>query len=133
MTAHHPANAFDVIVVGGGPAGAMMGWALATEGVHVAILERAGVPREKVCGDFVEPGGLRLLARMGVLSEIESRHRLRITKNRVYFGPKLLYRGDIHYYDHPEDELNYGLVISRRELDAILLDAARDAGAVVLS
>lgn len=133
MTVSRPAHAYDVIVVGGGPAGSVMGWALASLGVRVAILERAQFPRDKVCGDYVEPGGLRLLARMGILPGIEAAERLKITKNRVYFGPKLIYKGDIHYYDHPEDDLNYGLVISRREFDAILLQAARDAGALVLS
>jgi geranylgeranyl reductase family protein len=133
MTAIHPAHSYDVIVVGGGPAGSIMGLTLARQGVRVAILERMTFPRDKVCGDYVEPGGLRLLAKLGVLPEIENRKRLKITKNRVYFGPKLLYRGDIHYYDHPDDDLNYGLVISRREFDDILLQAARDAGALVFS
>ena len=36
-----------------------MGWALATRGIRVLILDRARFPREKVCGDFVEPRGLR--------------------------------------------------------------------------
>ncbi|WP_430424657.1 NAD(P)/FAD-dependent oxidoreductase [Phenylobacterium sp.] len=133
MSVSRAGHAYDVIVVGGGPAGATMGWALARHGVRVAIVERATFPRDKVCGDFVEPGGLRLLARMGVLPQIESGERLRITRNRVYFGPKLIYRGDIHYYDHPEDRLNYGLVVSRREFDAILLQHAHDAGADVFS
>jgi menaquinone-9 beta-reductase len=132
MTAPLSSHPYDVIVVGGGPAGAVMGWALATQGVRVAILERAKFPRDKVCGDFIEPGGLRLLARMGVLADIERGERLRITNNRVYFGPKLLYRGPIHYYDHPDDDLNYGLVVPRCEFDAILLEAAKRAGAFVI-
>lgn len=133
MTATQPEHAYDVIVVGGGPAGSVMALSLARRGVRVALLERTLFPRDKVCGDYIEPGGLRLLARLGLLSEIESRRRLRITKNRVYFGPQLIYRGPIHYYDHPDDDLNYGLVISRREFDDILLQGARDAGAWVFS
>jgi len=58
-------DALDVIVVGGGPAGSVMAWSLAARGVRVALLERAIFPREKVCGDFVEPGGLRILGAMG--------------------------------------------------------------------
>jgi geranylgeranyl reductase family protein len=124
---------FDVIVVGGGPAGATMAWVLAKQGVKVAVLERAQFPREKVCGDFVEPGGLRLLARMGVLSEIERQDRLRITKNRIYFGPKLTYKGEIRYYESQEDDIDYGLIIPRHELDTLLLEAARQASARVFS
>ena len=121
---------FDVIVVGAGPAGSTMAWALGRQGIDVALLERAAFPREKVCGDYIEPGGLRLLARMGVLPEIEREPRLRINKNRVYFGPKLVYRGAIHYYEGADDDIDYGLIVPRREFDALLLSAAVDAGAV---
>src|SRR5580704_3381178 len=101
-----PSLSFDVVVVGGGPAGSTMGWALAQAGVRVAVLERKEFPREKVCGDFVEPGGLRLLGRMGVLADIQSRPRLKIDRNRVYFGPELAYQGPIRYYE-ARDGLDY--------------------------
>ena len=58
------AEAYDVIVCGGGPAGSVMAWSLAKRGVRVAVVERSQFPREKVCGDFVEPGGLRILDAM---------------------------------------------------------------------
>lgn len=128
-----PSQAFDVIVVGGGPSGSMMAWLLAKLGVKVAVLERAEFPREKVCGDYVEPGGLRLLARMGVLPAIEGRDRLRINRHRVYYGPRLHYRGDIHYYKTDQDPIDYGLVVPRSELDAMMLEAAQNAGAIVIS
>ena len=38
---------FDAIVVGAGPAGSMAAWKLATEGFHVALLERGRQPGEK--------------------------------------------------------------------------------------
>ena len=64
---------YDVVIVGGGPAGAVMAWALAREGARVVILDRARFPREKVCGDFVEPRGLRLFQNMGCLPALEHR------------------------------------------------------------
>ena len=57
-------DVFDVVVIGGGPAGSVMAWSLARHGVRVAVVERATFPREKVCGDFVEPGGLQILDAM---------------------------------------------------------------------
>ena len=80
------ADRFDVIVVGGGPAGATMAWALAGRGVRVAVLERARFPREKVCGDYVEPGGLRILEAMGCLESLPGLAPIKST--RIFFGPR---------------------------------------------
>jgi geranylgeranyl reductase family protein len=110
-----------------------MAWILAKQGIKVALLERAVFPREKVCGDYVEPGGLRILDRIGALSAIERRNRLRINKNRIYFGPKLIFKGPIQYYANKENEFDYGLIIPRHELDTILFETARAAGATVFS
>ncbi len=46
---------YDVLVVGAGPAGALLAYLLATQGARVLLLERAGLPRYKACG-----GGLPL-------------------------------------------------------------------------
>ena len=41
---------YDVIVVGGGPAGACAAWQLAKAGLAVAVIEKAALPRYKTCG-----------------------------------------------------------------------------------
>jgi geranylgeranyl reductase family protein len=56
----------DVIVVGGGPAGCVAAIVLARAGLRVRLLERATFPREKLCGDTLNPGALLLLARLGL-------------------------------------------------------------------
>lgn len=122
----------DAIVVGGGPAGSVMGWSLARRGVRVAILERAVFPREKVCGDFVEPAGLRILSAMGCEPAIASEERLPITTNRVYFGPRLAYRGDIPYYEGGHGLPKHGYIVPRHELDTVLLERAEAASAEVM-
>ncbi|MGH7025357.1 MAG: NAD(P)/FAD-dependent oxidoreductase [Caulobacteraceae bacterium] len=122
-------NRFDVIVVGGGPAGSVMAWSLASRGVNVAILERAVFPREKVCGDFVEPGGLRILEAMGCLDTLDE--PAQIAKARVYFGPRLAYQGAIPYYETGEGLRRHGYIVPRHILDTRLQECARAAGAVV--
>ncbi|MBV8593877.1 MAG: NAD(P)/FAD-dependent oxidoreductase, partial [Caulobacteraceae bacterium] len=125
---------YDVIVVGGGPAGSTMAWALAQRGVKVAVVERASFPREKVCGDFVEPAGLRILKAMGCLEACEARGPLPITDTRVYFGPRLGYRGPIPYYGTGQGLPPHGYIVPRDVLDGLLLErAASEASATVLT
>ena len=43
---------FDVIIVGGGPAGACAAIHLAAAGARVLVAEQKKFPRAKLCGDF---------------------------------------------------------------------------------
>ena len=120
---------FDTIIVGGGPAGSAMAWALARKGVSVAVIERTVFPREKVCGDFVEPAGLRILEKMGCKDALNLEDRLPITRNRVYFGPRMPYHGEIPYYDGAHGMPPHGYIIPRDQLDTVLLANAEKTGA----
>ena len=55
----------DCIIVGAGPAGAIAGLVLARAGARVRLIDRTSFPRDKLCGDTVNPGTLALLARLG--------------------------------------------------------------------
>lgn len=58
---------FDVAIVGAGPAGATCAVALARGGVHsVALIDRDGFPRDKVCGDGLGPGAVRVARDLGL-------------------------------------------------------------------
>ena len=63
---------FDVAIVGAGPAGSSAAISLARKGYSVILLERAIFPREKLCGDFLNPANWPLLERLGVVDEILS-------------------------------------------------------------
>lgn len=53
---------YDLIVIGGGPAGAAAAITGARRGARVLLVERGRYPRHKVCGEFVSPESLSLLA-----------------------------------------------------------------------
>ena len=122
---------YDAIIVGGGPAGAVMGWSLAVRGIRALILDRARFPREKVCGDFVEPRGLRLFDAMGCLRAIEAAHPLPITHTSLHLGGAVAYRGAIPFYGTGVALPPHGYIVPREDLDARLLSAAATAGAEV--
>jgi flavin-dependent dehydrogenase len=56
----------DVVVVGGGPAGAAAAIELSRAGVGVALVERRAFPRAKVCGGCVGPQALACLEHLGL-------------------------------------------------------------------
>src|SRR4051812_4717909 len=110
----------DVLIVGGGPAGAAAGIVLARAGARVRIVDRAAFPRDKLCGDTVNPGTLARLHALGVGEEVE-RRGLRVAGMVVTGG-----RGDSVVGRYPDGR--WGRAILRRDLDGILLQAAIAAG-----
>lgn len=111
----------DVVVVGGGPAGSATALLLARAGVAVRIVERTRFPRRKVCGEYLNAGAVGVLDRLGVLDAV----RAAAASLR---GVRLVAAGA------PPVTLPFArpaLACARDVLDAILLDAACAAGAVV--
>src|SRR5262245_35127516 len=113
----------DVIVVGGGPAGAIAAIVLTRAGARVRVLDRAVFPRDKMCGDSLNPGALRLLARHG-LEETIAAHGLPVEGMLVTGSGGAAVEGR-----YPGGVLGRSLL--RRDLDLLLLEAAIAAGARV--
>jgi menaquinone-9 beta-reductase len=63
----------DVVIVGAGPAGAVAAILLAREGVRVRLLDRATFPRDKLCGDTINPGTLQALESLGLSHAADGR------------------------------------------------------------
>src|SRR5262245_35899356 len=110
----------DVLVVGGGPAGAIAGLVLARAGVRVRIVDRATFSRDKLCGDTVNPGALEDLRRLGAAETVEA-HGLPVA-GMIVSGEN----GDVVEGRYPDGL--HGRAIVRRDLDWQLLRRAIDAG-----
>ena len=63
----------DVIVIGGGPAGATAAMLLAKAGWSTVVCEKQAFPRTKVCGEYLSATNWPLLERLGV-AEVLARH-----------------------------------------------------------
>jgi flavin-dependent dehydrogenase len=122
----------DVIVVGGGPAGAATATALAHAGVDVLVLDRARFPRPKACSEYLSPEASRVLATLGALDEVESSGAAHLTGMHVRAPDGTWIRGRFVAEHGFRGFRDSGLALPRERLDAILLDSARRAGARVV-
>src|SRR5205814_8449208 len=63
---------FDVAIVGGGPAGSSCAAFCALAGLRTLVLEREKFPREKVCGDCLNPSCWLVLDRLNLSQQIRA-------------------------------------------------------------
>jgi menaquinone-9 beta-reductase len=118
------AQRWDVLVIGGGPAGASAAYWLATAGHRVLVVEKKRFPREKTCGDGLTPRAVHQLEEMGLGAQLAQFHR--------YDGLRAVAHGitlELTWPDHPVYP-SYGYVVRRRDLDRMVAERAVDAGAV---
>jgi menaquinone-9 beta-reductase len=116
----------DVIVVGAGPAGAATAVSLARSGREVVVVDKARFPRDKICGDGLTAGALRLLEGLGLdPGSVASWQRV---DDVVVRGPS----GHEVTFPLPRGQGTYAAVARRADLDAALVELARSAGVKVL-
>ena len=123
------AQSYDVIVAGGGPAGAAAATLAAQGGLSVLLLERSPVPAFKI-GESLMPATYWTLDRMGVLSKMKGSSFPRKYSVQFYSPSG---KGSAPFYFHETDghESSQTWQVVRSDFDQLLLDAATEAGAEV--
>ena len=111
-------EAYDVAIVGGGPAGSTAAYRLARAGASVLLVDRAAFPRDKPCGGGVTGRAARLLpfSIEPVVEDVVDR-----LECRLHYGPR--FERTAH--------APLALMTQRKRLDYFLLEKAAAAGADV--
>lgn len=82
-------------VVGGGPAGAMVGLLLARAGVEVVVLEKHADFFRDFRGDTVHPSTVRLIDELGLGAEFARLPRSELTRMCMYAGDRMVVAADL--------------------------------------
>lgn len=124
----------DVVVIGGGPAGAVSALVLAQHGRSVLLLERESFPRFHI-GESLLPYMTGLLDRIGLREVVESQGYVRKgggefidPSNKKFFSEIL--RAD--FSRQGEGRHDHAFQVERAQFDQMLVKQAEKAGAKVL-
>jgi flavin-dependent dehydrogenase len=117
---------YDVIIAGGGPAGASAAIHLARGGMSVLLIEQKKFPRAKLCGEFISPECQAHFEKLGVAGAM-------ISSGPALLDETVFYSSKGHHVAVPSKWFSgraaYGL--SRAVMDEVLLRCAQDVGVVV--
>ena len=119
---------YDVIIAGGGPAGAGAATHLGMRGARVLLIEQKRFPRAKLCGEFISPECAALFDRLQVTDQMFAAGPAKL-KQTVFYSrkgrkvsvPSSWFRAS-----------GVALGLSRAEMDERLLRRAAEAGAEVI-
>ncbi|NPA51545.1 MAG: NAD(P)/FAD-dependent oxidoreductase [Aquificae bacterium] len=113
---------FDVVIIGGGPAGSTAGIVLADFGFDVLILDKSRFPRDKLCGGALTYKTELLLKQL----KIEDYHNIIDYKTDQY---SILWKKERLFEGYSKYKFSF---VKRREYDYFLLKKAKQRGVKVL-
>ena len=117
---------YDVIVIGGGPAGSTTSTLIAQRGYSVGLFERERFPRFHI-GESLIPETYWVLKRLNMLPKMQRSHFVK--KHSVQFvnaSGKL--SAPFYFWDNKPHECSQTWQVVRSEFDQMMLDNAREHG-----
>lgn len=121
-----PPSTTDILVAGGGPAGATIARLLAGFGFQVVLLEKRRFPRHQI-GESLTPRIFPILDFLGVRAQVEAAGFLRMIGHTVCWGSA---QPRTSYYS--PDHTRHGFQAWREDFDSLLLQHARTGGVEVI-
>ncbi len=116
---------YDIVIIGGGPAGASAALFLEKKGYNIALLDQALFPRDKVCGEFISPAADDIFSDLGILESIDSLNPTRLS------GVVLsAYESSYLQVDYPasiDGRTMTSLSVERSKLDGLIIDHVRNS------
>ena len=110
---------YDVVIVGGGPAGSSAACSMAKSGLSVLLIDKSEFPRDKCCGDGLTTMALRLSEELGL--NIENLKNLEVVNEAVIHFPS----GKREIFPLPKKGM-FAAIVPRAEYDLALIDLARE-------
>jgi len=116
---------FDVAIVGGGPAGSSCAAFCAMAGLKALVLDREKFPREKVCGDCLNPSCWPVLERLTIADPVRD-----LPHSKLCSVAFIAIEGCQVSLDLPSGP-NCEISVKRSLFDDLLLKRSRELGAIV--
>jgi geranylgeranyl reductase family protein len=115
----------EIVVVGGGPAGATAALLLQRAGHDVLLIDEARFPRDKICGEALSPGAWRVLESLGATADIAR------VGTHALAGMTLVAPNGASFSGRYDGGHSFAHSIERHLLDELLLGRARREGVEV--
>lgn len=116
----------DVVVIGGGPAGATAATLVAQQGYRVRLFERDRFPRFHV-GESLIPETYWVLQRLNMLPKLKASRFVRKHSVQFVSGSGKL-SAPFYFWDNKPHESSQTWQVVRSEFDTMMLDNAREHG-----
>ena len=115
---------YDVIIVGGGPAGATAALYAEKNNLKSILIDKAVFPRDKVCGDALSGKSVRIMEELNIIGEVEKLDGAEI--NRITFGGPSHNQFDVNLKGNKKNNfIKKGFVIPREIFDNYLFSKAK--------